>query len=247
MNNDTNSNTPTTPIPITGRHRRSSIASSIPALSTSPTSPLAASIQTPTSAFSQRFGAGHTRSASESSANGGGSSPTSPLAYFLGSATSPIRGVSGAASGFPFGAKPPQATSAIDEDEESPPGGSTIGLFGVGAHARRGSWAQAGFGTGNTANVNIPNDRGTGILRRLSLSSAFQRPSVTTPNLHHQGTSPPPPSAVASPGVPTIAEPIPRIGRKHRAATMGVKDSPKKRGISPMGERLLKGHFDGFI
>ena len=170
-------NTPTTPIPIAPRARRMSLTG-IPALSTSPTSPLAQSIQTPTSAFSQRYlpngsaGSGHARSQSGDSSGG---SPTSPLAYFLGGATSPIRTTTGPSSGFPFGTK--ATNSAIDEDEESPPGGPTIGLFGVGAHTRRGSWAQAGLSTVGknvAANANT-NDRGTGVLRRLSLSSAFQR------------------------------------------------------------------------
>jgi len=232
-----NNNTPITPIAIVrGRQRSASSASSIPALSNSPTSPIPGSIPTPTSTFSYRFG--HHRSASEDSASGApGTSPTSPLAYFLGAATSPpARATSG--PGFPFTAA---KSSAIDEDEESPPGGSTIGLFGIGAHTRRGSWAQ----NGAFAPVSgTPNDRGAGVLRRLSLSGAFQRPAINGPS--GIPTAPPSSAVNTSPShaVPTLAEPKLRKGR---AATLGVSDPTKKRGISPMGERLLKGHFDGFI
>lgn len=184
------------------------------------------------------MGGTHTRSASGDSAGG---SPTSPLAYFLGAATSPIRSTAG--TGFPFNAGKGNNAPAIDEDEESPPGGPTIGLFGVGAHTRRGSWAQSAGAFTNPAGPTTTNDRGTSVLRRLSLSSAFQRPQVNSPTM----PAAPPPSAVStSPNfVPTLGEP--RVGRKNRAGTLAVSDPSKKRGISPMGERLLKGHFDGFI
>jgi len=33
---------------------------------------------------------------------------------------------------------------------------------------------------------------------------------------------------------------------KTRGRPRGLSDSIKKRGISPLGERMLKGHFDGF-
>ncbi|KAG8991154.1 hypothetical protein FRB90_001456 [Tulasnella sp. 427] len=234
----------TEPIPIVGRNRSSSIASSIPALSNSPTS----SVQTPSSALSLKLnGHSHARSASESSANGGGGgSPTSPLAYFLGAATSPLRTTAG--QGYPWTAS--KTGAVIDEDEESLPGGGNAGLFGVGGHTRRGSWAQTPMIT--TTAPAPTSDRGSGVLRRLSLSGGFQRPTF--------GTSPtvpaaPPSSAVStspvvSRGVPTLGEP--RLGRKGRSASLAVPNtgnegSGKKRGISPMGERLLKGHFDGFI
>lgn len=234
----------TDPIPIVGRNRSASLASSIPGLSNSPTS----SVQTPSSTLSVRInGQSHGRSASENSANGGGGgSPTSPLAYFLGAATSPIRTTAG--SGFPWNAS--KTATVIDEDEESPPGGANAGLFGVGGHTRRGSWAQAPLAT--TTGQIPTSDRGSGVLRRLSLSGTFQRPTFGT-----SPTSPaaPPPTAVStspvvSRGVPALGEP--RLGRKTRSASLAVPNSGnegsgKKRGISPMGERLLKGHFDGFI
>ncbi|KAG9050205.1 hypothetical protein FS837_007103 [Tulasnella sp. UAMH 9824] len=234
----------TDPIPIIGRNRSASLASTLPALSNSPTS----SVQTPSSTLSLRLnGQSHARSVSESSANGGGDgSPTSPLAYFLGAATSPIRTTTG--GGFPWNAS--KGAPVIDEDEESPPGGANAGLFGVGGHTRRGSWAQNPLQA--TTNQVPTSDRGTGVLRRLSLSNTFQRPTFgTSPNV----PAAPPPSAVStspvvSRGVPTLGEP--RLGRKPRSVSLAVPNSGhegsgKKRGISPMGERLLKGHFDGFI
>lgn len=160
----------TDPIPIVGRNRSASLASSIPGLSNSPTS----SVQTPSSTLSVRInGQSHGRSASENSANGGGGgSPTSPLAYFLGAATSPIRTTAG--QGFPWNTS--KTATVIDEDEESPPGGANAGLFGVGGHTRRGSWAQAPLAT--TTGQFPTSDRGTGVLRRLSLSNTFQRVSL---------------------------------------------------------------------
>jgi len=261
--NDSNYN-PTTPINITTtRGRRGSIASSIPALSTSPTSPL----QTPASVLSLRLNQ-HARARSGSGSGSGsgsddgfkggpGSSPTSPLAYFLGT-TSPMKTTTGAGNGGGFfGGK---IVSAMDESDDGPPGAGAIGLFGVGGHTRRAStsWAQgagAGVGTMPPAVPQSPtNARGTGVLRRLSLSTTFQRPtfgSNSPPNV----PAPPPPSAVSpakSFAAPTPKPPTPPFngnGRHQplrRAATLAVSDPVKKRGISPMGERLLKGQFDGF-
>lgn len=233
----------TNPIPIVGRNRSASLASTLPALSNSPTS----SVQTPSSTLSLRInGHSHARSASETSANGGeGGSPTSPLAYFLGAATSPLRTTAG--TGFPWNSS--KTAAVIDEDEESPPGGANAGLFGVGGHTRRGSWAQNPL---QSTTGQVPtSDRGTGVLRRLSLSNTFRPNFSTSTNV----PAAPPPSAVSvspvlSRGVPTLGEPRP--GRKPRSASLAVpgsgqEGSGKKRGISPMGERLLKGHFDGFI
>lgn len=161
----------TDPIPIMGRNRSASLASTLPALSNSPTS----SVQTPSSTLSLRLnGQSHGRSVSESSANGGGGgSPTSPLAYFLGAATSPNRATAG--GGFPWNTS--KGAAVIDEDEESPPGGASAGLFGVGGHTRRGSWAQTPL-QATTINQAPTSDRGTGVLRRLSLSNTFQRVSL---------------------------------------------------------------------
>ncbi|KAG8858737.1 hypothetical protein FRB96_004874 [Tulasnella sp. 330] len=231
--NDTKVIIPTTPINITTtRGRRSSTVSSMPVLSNSPTSPLPASIQTPASAFSQLMATHSRGGTNDDSAKGGPSgSPTSPLAYFLGAASPKFKGDS--ANGSFFGGS---VVTAIDEDEDSgPPGGGAIGLFGVGNHTRRASWAQNPV---SIAPTQPANDRGTSVLRRLSLSSPFQRPTFNLPSA--------PPSAKTPPrrSPPLVQQP--RGQSLQRAATIGVSPPVKKRAISPMGERLLKGHFDGF-
>jgi len=80
-------------------------------------------------------------------------------------------------------------------------------------------------------------ERGSGLLRRLSLSSgAFTKPQL------HQPPSPPPPTAIS----PTSkAMPFSRETRPRRSATINEGSRPR-RAPSPMGERILKGHFDGF-
>jgi hypothetical protein len=116
------------------------------------------------------------------------------------------------------------------------------------AHARRfsSSWAKP-MPTSPPAD-----DRGAGLLRRLSLSSAFGRPVF--PGTHAGGTTPP----NTSPVVPKTANvdfkrsspsPSPVAGRVRRSATIAVPNPspPKARAPSPMGERILKGHFDGFV
>jgi len=85
-------------------------------------------------------------------------------------------------------------------------------------------------------------ERSTGLLRRLSLGAAFGRPAPPTftggvqPSI--PALSPPPATA------PLLKEPIPRT---RRSATLAVPGESKPRAPSPMGERMLKGHFDGFV
>lgn len=110
-----------------------------------------------------------------------------------------------------------------------------------------------------------PNERATGLLRRLSMGSSFaskvsllrdpryrllythgahhlSQPQVavqpvSAQTVHgHSGTVPPPNSVSMS---PTDARTVPRP--KQRRATESTRRAP-----SPMGERILKGHFDGF-
>ncbi|EIN09964.1 hypothetical protein PUNSTDRAFT_125937 [Punctularia strigosozonata HHB-11173 SS5] len=88
-----------------------------------------------------------------------------------------------------------------------------------------------------------PNERATGLLRRLSMGSSFaSKPQVAVQPVSahtvrgHSGTVPPPNSVSGS---PTDARTVPRT--KQRRATESTRRAP-----SPMGERILKGHFDGF-
>ncbi|PPQ64560.1 hypothetical protein CVT26_001958 [Gymnopilus dilepis] len=113
----------------------------------------------------------------------------------------------------------------------------------VAAHARRASV--------NVANrfVNAPapsapethNDRGTNLLRRLSLSSgAFAKPQFDSTGRIASPPSPPPNTAVS----PTKAAPF--ANKPRRSATVSIDGAKPRRAPSPMGERILKGHFDGF-
>ncbi|KAF9491757.1 hypothetical protein BDN71DRAFT_1452464 [Pleurotus eryngii] len=156
-----------------------------------------------------------------------GSSPI--LSYFL--AQSPTAKGSGLGT-FPFakrfGVNPP----VYEEAEAEVP---------AAAHARRASATVAGRFT-QSPNPTVPDprqERGTGLLRRLSLSSStFKQPT------HDQGSNAPPNTAVS----PTMKDaPFSRDSRQRRSATLSVDTTSRpRRAPSPMGERILKGHFDGF-
>ncbi|KAG6835501.1 hypothetical protein H0H93_000763 [Arthromyces matolae] len=158
------------------------------------------------------------------------SSGTSPiLSYLL--AQSPTK--SPTSSTFPFNRKfGPPPVFEEDEGHEVP----------VATHARRTSTAVAGrFAQPQAAPLPDPQlERGTGLLRRLSLSSgAFAKPPL------NEGRSPPspPPNSAVSPtqrNAPFVPKTRPR-----RSATINEGAKPR-RAPSPMGERILKGHFDGF-
>ncbi|KAJ7158452.1 hypothetical protein C8R46DRAFT_1039101 [Mycena filopes] len=162
---------------------------------------------------------------------------TSPiLAYFL--AQSPTK-TPGAAT-FPFrkfGAPP-----VFEEDE----GGDTKEVPAA-SHARRASTAVAERFTQAPTNNALPdsrNERGQGLLRRLSLSSsAFMSPTDGK-------RSPPnaPPNTAVSPTQSSSGS-LPfggRDGKPRRSATLSSAEGRPRRAPSPMGERILKGHFDGF-
>ncbi|KAG6865976.1 hypothetical protein C0991_009978 [Blastosporella zonata] len=154
-----------------------------------------------------------------------GSSPI--LSLFL--AQSPTK--SPVNSTFPFHRKfgPPPV---FEEDESEVP---------VAAHARRASTTVAGRFTQPQAPLPEPQlERGTGLLRRLSLSSgAFAKP------LNNEARSPPspPPNTAVSPVARNM--PFAHHTRPRRSATINEGTKPR-RAPSPMGERILKGHFDGF-
>ncbi|KAG6919194.1 hypothetical protein DXG01_008492 [Tephrocybe rancida] len=157
-------------------------------------------------------------------------SGTSPiLSYFL--AQSPTK--SPANSTFPFHRKFGQPPVFEEEEESEVP---------VAVHARRASTTVAGRFTHPQATT-LPEpqiERGTGLLRRLSLSSgAFAKPP------HNEGRSPPspPPNSAVSPVSKSM--PFAHNSRPRRSATINEGTKPR-RAPSPMGERILKGHFDGF-
>ncbi|KAH7930145.1 hypothetical protein BV22DRAFT_77500 [Leucogyrophana mollusca] len=88
---------------------------------------------------------------------------------------------------------------------------------------------------------------GAALLRRLSLGNALVKPSNATSEIP-RSQSPPrsstPPNSAVSPtthrfsGLPTR--------KAKRSATISVESGRPRRAPSPMGERILKGHFDGF-
>ncbi|KAF8643232.1 hypothetical protein AX16_009121 [Volvariella volvacea WC 439] len=151
-----------------------------------------------------------------------GSSPI--LSYFLGQSPK--------ASTFPF--KRTFGPAPVFEEPEN----EVLAT----AHARRASAVVAGrFGQGLPST--LPDnrlERGAGLLRRLSLSNGgIAKPAESAP----APPSPPPNTAVS----PTPQNtPFSRDTRPRRAATINTDSGRHRRAPSPMGERILKGHFDGF-
>ncbi|KAF8071760.1 hypothetical protein FPV67DRAFT_1447258 [Lyophyllum atratum] len=155
-----------------------------------------------------------------------GSSPI--LSYFL--AQSPTK--TPATATFPFNRKfgPPPV---FEEEEAEVPAAH---------HARRASTTVAGRFTQSqpTALPDPQFERGSGLLRRLSLSTgAFAK----TPGEGRPSPPSPPPNTAVSPTPKSM--PFSRDTKPRRSATIN-EGSKARRAPSPMGERILKGHFDGF-
>lgn len=129
----------------------------------------------------------------------------------------------------------------------------------VAAHARRASINAAHRFSGQNPAV-VPEslqERGSGLLRRLSLSSAgFAKVSsyqlrwllyvtdLFLKPLERTGSPPrPPPNSAVGPGP---REGLPYTTKPRRSATVSTEAPKTRRAPSPMGERILKGHFDGF-
>jgi len=111
-------------------------------------------------------------------------------------------------------------------------------------HARR-SGTTGRFVTAPSIAPESQLDRGAGLLRRLSLGSALAKP----PNMDHtRSQSPPRPAAPPNSAItPTTASLPPfTVRRAKRSATVSIDSGRQRRAPSPMGERILKGHFDGF-
>lgn len=156
---------------------------------------------------------------------------TSPiLSYFL-AQSSPTKTPATTAATFPFKRKfgPPPLFEEEETEAEIP----------VAAHARRASATVANRFSQNPPSTfsDAKNDRGTNLLRRLSLSSStFAKPTMET-----SGRPAPPPNTAVSPTDKTA----PFKNKPRRSATISEIAKPR-RAPSPMGERILKGHFDGF-
>ncbi|KAJ7596167.1 hypothetical protein C8J56DRAFT_1160393 [Mycena floridula] len=152
---------------------------------------------------------------------------TSPiLSYFL--AQSP-NAKSPGSSTFPFRKF---TAPVLEEDDQAAEPPSAF-------HARRASTVVAGrFGQQQPQLPEPQLERGAGLLRRLSLSSGFTKPDLQS----FRPSSPPgaPPNSAVSPVASNM--PFSRDSKPRRSATI----SAPRRAPSPMGERILKGHFDGF-
>ncbi|KAI6042911.1 hypothetical protein EDC04DRAFT_2655362 [Pisolithus marmoratus] len=140
---------------------------------------------------------------------------------------------------FPFLSQSPAKTSAtfpfrgfgppVFEDE-------AMEKVSVGDHARRSS-----ISTQQPPVTEAQQVRGESILRRLSFGNAKTPPA---PSTSPPQPAPPPNSAVStSPIIPTTSF----AGRKPKRSATVTESGRPRRAPSPMGERILKGHFDSFI
>ncbi|KAF8905092.1 hypothetical protein CPB84DRAFT_1745674 [Gymnopilus junonius] len=161
---------------------------------------------------------------------------TSPiLSHFL--AQSPTFKTPTSAT-FPFKRKFGTAAPVFEAEEEAE------AEIPVAAHARRASVNVASRFVNNPASTfsDTQSDRGTNLLRRLSLSTtAFTKPQFDSTGRAVSPPSPPPNTAVS----PT-ARSAPFSNKPRRSATVSIEGGKPRRAPSPMGERILKGHFDGF-
>ncbi|KAF9000653.1 hypothetical protein BDQ17DRAFT_1391200 [Cyathus striatus] len=112
-------------------------------------------------------------------------------------------------------------------------------------HARRASTSMASRFTQpqNQPMPDVLHERGSSLLRRLSLSStAFAKPQLDGSSRPLAPPSPPPNTAAA-----TSPTNVPFSNKPRRSATVSSGETgSRRRAPSPMGERILKGHFDGF-
>lgn len=184
-------------------------------------------------------------SASSSSTSSGGGSPTTPISTSFGTGnirtsipsptSSPIYSYfmsspTKANSTFPLRRKFPGTSPVFEEEEEDEK------VVPATTQMRRTSTHIANRFTEPKATP-LPEpqvERGTGFLRRLSLSTAPLRKGFTS--------SSPPPNTAAD----TSPDNLPFTNKPRRAATFSTDTRRPRRAPSPMGERILKGHFDGF-
>ncbi|KAJ6507821.1 hypothetical protein C8R47DRAFT_59011 [Mycena vitilis] len=215
MSNNRTEKTASKPIPIMGtpfpRGRARSLSVSSSESSGSASSPNEVPTPLSSSAASPKV-----------NINDPGTSPI--LSYFLSQSPTKTPGT------FPFRKFGHPPVFEEDEGEKELPAVS---------HARRASTAVAGrfAQPPNTALPEGHSERGQGLLRRLSLSSAFMNPSDGKRS---------PPNAPPNTAVSPTQGSLPFRDTKRRSATLSVSEGRARRAPSPMGERILKGHFDGF-
>jgi hypothetical protein len=153
-------------------------------------------------------------------------SPSSPILYYL-SQSSPQK----APATFPFRGfvPPPVAEDEPAEAEERPPPAH---------HGRRAS--TAGQFHRQVPVPELHHERGVNVLRRLSLGSHLGKPPGY--DIPQPGIPRSPPHSVPSPPIMNTMQPT----RKARRSATVTEPPRRRRAPSPMGERILKGHFDGF-
>ncbi|KAI0033545.1 hypothetical protein K488DRAFT_84825 [Vararia minispora EC-137] len=222
MSSDRSNSPHSDPIPINGhgRHRSMSYSSSSDGSPSSP--PMLQTPVSPTSPFPPKVAT---------------SPSTSPiLSYFM--SASPT----GKSNTFPFrrpsdvfgGAPPVFEDDGVEDDQRSanPRRASTAGWPAPSARfPQPGALAQP---------IPEQTQRGAGIMRRLSLSAGFAKPAGSSP----PRPATPPPSANGGPQGPLPGVGGGRVSR--RATLLGPPEARPHRAPSPMGERMLKGHFDSF-
>ncbi|KAG8681664.1 hypothetical protein FRC09_017327 [Ceratobasidium sp. 395] len=156
------------------------------------------------------------------------------------------------------GGAPTQAPNIVMEEEDDHDHDDFHGEFPSSpprSHTRHGSisWGAAPRIAGSELDNRV--ERGNGLLRRLSLGSAFgSRPNPAMFNSPPQNVAAPAPKMPAAPTAPreapVVRKPSPLRGNSNSLGLGGLappaQDPIKHRGVSPMGERMLKGHFDGF-
>ncbi|THH32238.1 hypothetical protein EUX98_g1941 [Antrodiella citrinella] len=232
-NNNTDTVEHSKPIPIAHGHpRRPSFSSDSPPSDSSSDSSIS-----PTSPYPSTP---HNNTVHNPRVAASVSPSTSPiLSYFL-----PTSPKSPTTHAFPFRRNFPPVVAEDDAEPEVPTG-----------HRRRASmatWPERGVPptmpiqppTAPTAFPEEHQGRAAGLLRRLSLGGALAKPSI-----------PKPPSSPTSPvatvhlartatvtGTPQMVSP--KTPRRVKSLAPGSARPP--RAPSPMAERILKGHFDGF-
>jgi len=224
-----NSNSsPSQPIPIEGHHgrRRSESVSESSESSASPTTPysMGTPFPTPATGYPPRIAS---------------LTPSSPiLSYFL---SQPSPTAKSPTNTFPMRRNlgPP----VIEDDEATESQAATPTK-----HGRRASTAWSGSERFAQPPVPAPteqHDRAAGMLRRLSLGGALGRPQLP-PNFKQSGGANTQTERGASPqrASAAAAGQVPRKPRRANTISPGTPRPP--RAPSPMGERILKGHFDGF-
>jgi hypothetical protein len=152
------------------------------------------------------------------------------LSYFL--AQSPTKTQASATGTFPFKRKFGSSPVFEEEPESEVP---------VAAHTRRTSAVVPGRFLQNPPVSESQHERGKNLLRRLSLGGALNKPIPSNNTQSSPVCIAPPNSAV----IPPDGIPSPR-GKHGRSATISSDGRKPHRAPSPMGERILKGHFDGF-